>query len=303
MKTANKYDYLLKCSPEEINDLAQAACRVTKLIEQNRLDEANKAQFFAVMRTIIQRGDTSSYCCVNLLRDIKADELHGFLLDELRKDIFINEPLSIEIMKLLPRKGFPEYHDFLDSVKDEPSISLDFRNFINVVLDSAHGKRAANKYDYLLKYPLESANDLSQAALDITELVEQNQLDEADKAQFFDVMRTIIQRGDFSSYCCVNLLRDIMSDDMRDFLLDELRKDVFINEPLSIEIMKLLTGDNFPAYYDFLDSVKDEPSISSDFRNFINAILDFDQGKTKVLSFPSLYRKSRDSTDVEIKWS
>lgn len=136
MKTANKYDYLLKCSPEEINDLAQAACRVTKLIEQNRLDEANKAQFFAVMRTIIQRGDTSSYCCVNLLRDIKADELHGFLLDELRKDIFINEP-----------------------------------------------------------------------------------------------------------------------------------------------------------------------GISSDFRNFINAILDFDQGKTKVLSFPSLYRKSRDSTDVEIKWS
>ena len=93
-----------------------------------------------------------------------------------------------------------------------------------------------------------------------------------------------------------------MSDDMCDFLLDELRKDVFRNVPLSIEIMKLLTGDNFPAYHDFLDSVKDEPGISPDFRNFIYAILDFDQGKTKVLSFPSLYRKSRDSTDVEIKW-
>lgn len=100
-----------------------------------------------------------------------------------------------------------------------------------------------------------------------------------------------------------NLLRDIKADELHGFLLDELRKDIFINEPLSIEIMKLLPRKGFPEYHDFLDSVKDEPGISPDFRNFINAILDFDQGKTKALSFPSLYRKSRDSTDVEIKWS
>lgn len=72
-----------------------------------------------------------------------------------------------------------------------------------------------------------------------------------------------------------NLLKDIKADELHGFLLGELRNDIFINEP----------------------------GISPDFRNFINAILDFDQGKTKVLSFPSLYRKSRDSTDVEIKWS
>lgn len=75
-------------------------------------------------------------------------------------------------------------------------------------------------------------------------------------------MKKIIRRSDFRSYSCVNLLRDIMTDEMFDFLLEELKKDVLINEPLSIEIMKR---------------------------------------KLKCLSFPNLNRKSRDSTEIEIE--
>ena len=67
----------------------------------------------------------------------------------------------------------------------------------------------------------------------------------------------IIRRSDFRSYSCVNLLRDIMTDEMFDFLLEELKKDVLINEPLSIEIMKIITCNNFPEYYSFLDFAKD----------------------------------------------
>ena len=48
-----------------------------------------------------------------------------------------------------------------------------------------------------------------------------------------------------------------MTDEMFDFLLEELKKDVLINEPLSIEIMKIITCNNFPEYYSFLDFAKD----------------------------------------------
>ena len=47
-----------------------------------------------------------------------------------------------------------------------------------------------------------------------------------------------------------------MTDEMFDFLLEELKKDVLINEPLSIEIMKIITCNNFPEYYSFLDFAK-----------------------------------------------
>ena len=115
-------------------------------------------------------------------------------------------------------------------------------------------------------------------------------------------MKKIIRRSDFRSYSCVNLLRDIMTDEMFDFLLEELKKDVLINEPLSIEIMKIITCNNFPEYYSFLDFAKDNMLISFNFRKFIISILDFNQGKLKCLSFPNLNRKSRDSTEIEIDW-
>ena len=93
-----------------------------------------------------------------------------------------------------------------------------------------------------------------------------------------------------------------MTDEMFDFLLEELKKDVLINEPLSIEIKEIITCNNFPEYYSFLDSAKDNMLISFNFRKFIISVLDFNQGKLKCLSFPNLNRKSRDSTEIEIEW-
>ena len=160
-----------------------------------------------------------------------------------------------------------------------------------------------NKYVYLLEYSQKETDDLIESVYDITESISWNKIENADKMQFFSVMKRIIQRGDFTSYSCVNLLRDIMTDEMYNFMLTELRKDIFKNEPLSIEIMKIITCDNFPEYYAFLNAVKDNISISLNFRKFINIILDFEKGKIKYFSFPNLNRKSHDSTDIEIDWS
>ena len=120
-----------------------------------------------------------------------------------------------------------------------------------------------NEYAYLLDYPQEEVDDLVESVYNITELFENNKIEENGKKNFYSVMKKIIRRSDFRSYSCVNLLRDIMTDEMFDFLLEELKKDVLINEPLSIEIMKR---------------------------------------KLKCLSFPNLNRKSRDSTEIEIEW-
>lgn len=305
METKNRYDYLLEHTKKEVMVLQKSVYEIAKLIEKNQLDEAGKTQFFAVIKKIIQRGDATSYCCLDLLKDIKADEMRDFLLDELRKNILVNESMFIEIMKLLPCKGFPKYHDFLKSVKDEPEISSHSRNLINVVLDSAQGKSAASTYDCLLKYSLKETDDLSMIVYDITELIEKNQLDEAGKAQFFAVIKKIIQRGDLTSYCCVNLLRDIMTDEMYDFLLEELKKDIFKNVPLSLEIMKIIDIDDFPEYLDFLESIKDSTSISCDFRNFINIVLDFHHGIIGSFGFPiyEIIPGITDVKDVEIDWT
>lgn len=160
-----------------------------------------------------------------------------------------------------------------------------------------------NKYVYLLEYSQKETDDLIESVYDITESISWNKIENADKIRFFSIMKRIIQRGDFTSYSCVNLLRDIMTDEMYDFMLTELRKDIFKNEPLSIEIMKIITCDNFPEYYAFLNAVKDNISISLNFRKFINIILDFKKGKIKYFSFPNLNRKSHDSTNIEIDWS
>lgn len=159
-----------------------------------------------------------------------------------------------------------------------------------------------NEYAYLLDYPQEKNDDLVETVYKITELIENDKIAENEKKNFYSVMKKIIRRSDFRSYSCVNLLRDIMIDEMFDFLLEELKKNVLTNEPLSIEIMKIITCDNFPEYYSFLDSAKDNMLISYNFRKLIFSVLDFNQGKLKCLSFPNLNRKSRDSTEIEIDW-
>ena len=85
MKTKNRYDYLLEYSKEEALGLQKFADEITRLTEQNQMDEADKAQFSAVMKKIIQRGDVTSYACANLLRDIMTDEMYDFLLEELKR--------------------------------------------------------------------------------------------------------------------------------------------------------------------------------------------------------------------------
>ena len=160
-----------------------------------------------------------------------------------------------------------------------------------------------NEYAYLLDYPQEEVDDLVESVYNITELIENNKIEENGRKNFYSVMKKIIRRSDFRSYSCVNLIRDIMTDEMFDFLLEELKKDVLINEPLSIEIMKIITCNNFPDYYSFLDLAKDNMLISFNFRKFIISVLDFNQGKLKCLSFPNLNRKSRDSTEIEIDWN
>lgn len=158
------------------------------------------------------------------------------------------------------------------------------------------------EYTYLLDYPKEKIDDLVETVFNVAELIKNDEIEEIDKKNFYSIMKEIIRRSDFRSYSCVNLLRDIMIDEMFDFLLEELKKNVSTNEPLSIEIMKIITCDDFPEYYSFLGTAKDNMLISSNLRKFISSVFDFGQGKTKYLSFPNLNRRSRDSTEIDIDW-
>nr|WP_180487105.1 hypothetical protein [Treponema socranskii] len=60
-----------------------------------------------------------------------------------------------------------------------------------------------NKYVYLLEYSQKETDDLIESVYDITESISWNKIENADKMQFFSVMKRIIQRGDFTSYSCV----------------------------------------------------------------------------------------------------
>lgn len=160
-----------------------------------------------------------------------------------------------------------------------------------------------NNYDYLLEYTEKDRNLLMESVYDITELIRTKQIDESASKEFIFVVKTIIQRGDFTSFSCVNLLRDIMTDDLYDFLLGELKKCMLRNEPLAIEIMKIITCDNFHNYYSYLESVKNNSEISDGMKNLINIILNFEKGIVKVFSFPVINQKNRDSTELVIDWS
>lgn len=160
-----------------------------------------------------------------------------------------------------------------------------------------------NKYKYLLQYETNETDHLVESVYDVIEQISKNKIDSSEKKEFFSVMKEIIQRGDFTSYSCVNLFRDIMTDDMYDFMLEELKKEIFKNEPLTIEIMKIITVANYKEYYSFLDSVKNNSSVSFNLRKLIRIILDFENGKIKYFSFPLINQKSMNSTTLEIDWS
>ena len=78
--------------------------------------------------------------------------------------------------------------------------------------------------------------------------------------------------------------------------------------PLSIEIMKIIDVDNFPEYLAFLESIKDNPSIPCDFRNFITIIFDYHHGIIGSFEFPT-YKRSlgapgvKDIKDIEFDWT
>lgn len=160
-----------------------------------------------------------------------------------------------------------------------------------------------NKFNYLVEYSNEEIYELTEEVYNITELISQKKMDEAAKNDFLVVIKKIIQRCDFSSLRCVCLLRDIMTVELYDFLFDELKKDIFISETISIEIMKIITVDNFPEYYAFLETVKNNSNISLEFRNFIHKILQFEKGEVYTLGFPLLNQKSADSQEITIDWS
>lgn len=160
-----------------------------------------------------------------------------------------------------------------------------------------------NQYEYLLEYTEENAADLTFAVDKVVELVLQNHIDNKGKKDFFSVMKKIIQREDYTTYRCINLLRDIMTDEMYDFLLEELKKEIYKSESISIEIMKIITIDDFSKCYDFLKSIKDNEAISLDLRKFINVVLDFHNGKIKTYGFPRLNQVNQYSTDIKIDWS
>ena len=160
-----------------------------------------------------------------------------------------------------------------------------------------------NKYNYLLKYSNSEIYDLTEEIYNITELISQEKIDESAKNDFFIVIKKIIQRCDFTSCRCICLLRDIMTVELYDFLLEELKKDIFISEAVSLEIMKIITVDNFPEYYSFLSNIENNSNISVEFRNFIHKILQLENGDITSLRFPILMQKSADSQEITIDWT
>lgn len=158
-----------------------------------------------------------------------------------------------------------------------------------------------NKYSYLLKFSQKERYDLSDAVYNITELIYQDKISHKDKEQFFSVIKTIIHRGDITSYSCVNLLRDIMTDEMCKFMLDELRINIFENDVLSIEIMKIINYGDFTEYYEFLESVKDDVKITKELRKFIKTVLDFHNGKRGYFTFPVI-NSDENGEIIRIDW-
>lgn len=100
-------------------------------------------------------------------------------------------------------------------------------------------------------------DELSFDMGDISDMYENGTLNESEKSLFINTLKQIVEKYDMRSVACVCLFRDIMTADLYDYLLEVLKKSVYVNEALSIRITQLLTCDDFPKYYDFLESVKD----------------------------------------------
>lgn len=143
-------------------------------------------------------------------------------------------------------------------------------------------------------------DELSFDMGDISDMYENGTLNESEKSLFINTLKQIVEKYDMRSVTCVCLFRDIMTADLYDYLLEVLKKSVYVNEALSIRITQLLTCDDFPKYYDFLESVKDDYRISNKFREYIQNILDFNNHKTNNLSPPTVYcNKKGDALTID----
>ena len=54
-----------------------------------------------------------------------------------------------------------------------------------------------NEYSYLLDYSQEEVDDLVESVYNITELFENNKIEENGRKNFYSVMKKIIRRSDF----------------------------------------------------------------------------------------------------------
>lgn len=149
---------------------------------------------------------------------------------------------------------------------------------------------------------LSDLDELLEKVDDTVQLIKQDKISEKDKSDFIKVFEEIINRKDFFSYNSVCFLRDIMTKELYSFLLQEFKESVFCNVPLAVEIMKIITIGDFPDYYTYLEEIKDNELLSSNFTSFIHKVLDFHNGVTTNLSFPILNRKNAQTEKIEIIW-
>lgn len=144
-------------------------------------------------------------------------------------------------------------------------------------------------------------DELSFDLGEISDMYENGTLNESEKSLFINTLKQIVEKYDMRSVACVCLFRDIMTADLYGYLLDQLKKCIYVNEALSIRITQLLICDDFTEYYDFLESVKDDYRISNKFREYIQNILDFNNHKTHNLSPPTVYCNKKGDA-ITIDW-
>lgn len=156
-----------------------------------------------------------------------------------------------------------------------------------------------------VKKKLENINkhisDLTFDVGDIFDMYTNGELNEAEKRLFVKTLKTIVEKHDVRSIFCVGFFRDIMTDELYDYLLDQLKKCIYISEALALEIMKLITCDGFSEYYVFLESIKDNDKLTDEFRKFIKTILDFQSRKIECFSFP-LINSDVNGENITIDW-
>jgi hypothetical protein len=75
-------------------------------------------------------------------------------------------------------------------------------------------------------------SDLTFDMGDISDMYENGTLNESEKSLFINTLKQIVEKYDMRSVTCVCLFRDIMTADLYDYLLEVLKKSVYVNEAL-----------------------------------------------------------------------